>query len=250
MFDFIRSDDNRRPFHDHSVAPVLMSVVGHIVVLLVTVVLPLLYATDQIPRIPSMMAFVVSEPAAPPAPPPPPPAPRAASEKPRQTPTAASASAAPVEAPATILAEPISWSEDGEGAEGGVEGGMVGGVVGGVIGGLVASPAPPPPPPPQAPTPRTPVRIGGQVTAPALVKRVEPEYPFIAEKAHIGGLVILEATVDEDGKVETVAVLRSINLLDAAAIAAVKQWRYSPLIMNGIPTPFVLTVTVIFGFGK
>ena len=41
-------------------------------------------------------------------------------------------------------------------------------------------------------------------------------------------------------------VLRSIPLLDAAAIAAVRQWRYSPLLLNGQPERFVLTVTVSF----
>jgi periplasmic protein TonB len=64
--------------------------------------------------------------------------------------------------------------------------------------------------------------------------------------AKITGVVIREATVDTEGRVESVRVLRSIKLLDNAAIEAVKQWRYSPLVLNGIPAPFILTVTLSF----
>jgi len=59
-------------------------------------------------------------------------------------------------------------------------------------------------------------------------------------------VVILEAVVDRNGRVEKVTVLRSIPLLDRAAIEAVQQWRYSPLLLNGLPQRFVLTVTVSF----
>jgi periplasmic protein TonB len=90
------------------------------------------------------------------------------------------------------------------------------------------------------------VRIGGELKAPTLVERVEPQYPAIAVRAQVQGVVILEAVVDPHGRVEDVRVLRSIPLLDKAAIAAVRQWRYSPLILNGTPERFVLTVTVNF----
>jgi TonB family protein len=62
--------------------------------------------------------------------------------------------------------------------------------------------------------------------------------------------VILEATVSETGRVESVTVLRSGGPLDKAAIGAVKQWQYSPLMLNGRPTPFVLTVTVQFHLAR
>jgi len=59
--------------------------------------------------------------------------------------------------------------------------------------------------------------------------------------------VILEATVGTDGCVESVRVLRSRHpFLDRAAVDALKQWQYSPLVLNGIATPFVLTVTFNF----
>ncbi len=82
---------------------------------------------------------------------------------------------------------------------------------------------------------------------PDLVKRVEPKYPDTAAALHLTGVVILEATVGADGCVESVAVLRSRHaLLDKAAVEALREWRYSPLVLNGVPTPFVLTVTFTF----
>ena len=122
---------------------------------------------------------------------------------------------------------------------------MVGGVVGGLVSELPPPPLPPPPPSPP-PVARAPTRIGGELKAPALVERVEPEYPPIAVRAQVQGVVIVEAVVDRHGRVEDVRVLRSIPLLDRAAITAVRQWRYSPLLLNGTPERFVLTVTVSF----
>jgi TonB family protein len=118
------------------------------------------------------------------------------------------------------------------------------------VGGLVGVVAPPPPPPP-APVARGPVRIGGQLTAPALLKRVEPTYPDLAAVSHVTGLVILEATVGTDGCVESVRVLRSQHpLFDHASVVALKQWQYTPLVLNGIATPFVLTVTFNFSVAR
>lgn len=103
---------------------------------------------------------------------------------------------------------------------------MVGGIVGGLISERPPPPLPPPPTPPAA-VARDPVRIGGELKAPALIERVEPEYPPFAVRAQVQGVVILEAIVDGHGRVEDVRVLRSIPLLDKAAVAAVRRWRYS-----------------------
>ena len=65
--------------------------------------------------------------------------------------------------------------------------------------------------------------------------------------AQLTGIVILEATVGTDGCVESVRVLRSRHpFLDRASIDALKEWQYSPLTLNGIATPFVVTVTFNF----
>jgi protein TonB len=130
---------------------------------------------------------------------------------------------------------------DDEGVAGGIEGGVPGGVVGGVVGGLPDVPPPPPPP-----APRAPVRTGGALQPPALITRVPPVYPPIAVSAKIEGVVILEATVGRDGRVEEVRVLRSVPLLDNAAKDAVLQWEYAPLLLNGKAERFILTVTLSF----
>ncbi len=207
------------------------------------VVLPYLYVTDQLPKVPVMTVMLAAMPAAPPPPPPPPR--RAAPnvpEPPRQA-ESENPNAAPVDVPNAITPESgVERSNGSEfGVEGGVEGGIPGGIAGGIVGGIPVAPPPLPPPPPEKP-----IRIGGQVTAPALLYRVEPKYPDFAAQAQIEGLVILEATVDTEGRVQSVEVLRSHGLLDQAAVDAVKQWRYSPLVLNGKPYPFILTVTVRF----
>jgi protein TonB len=212
-------------------------------------VIPLMQAANELPPIvPTMLAFVAAAPVATPAaPPPPPPAAAMAAARPIE-PARSGALAAPIEAPADVLPERAQPSVDATaGVPGGVEGGVPGGVVGGIVGGIASAAPPPPPPPPPAPAVPQLVHIGGQITAPALLHRVEPVYPDVAQKAHIVGIVILEARVDTDGCVDQVTVLRSRHLmLDKAAEQALLQWRYSPLVLNGIPTPFVLTVTFNF----
>ena len=118
---------------------------------------------------------------------------------------------------------------------GGVEGGVPGGVVGGVVGGL-----------PDAPPPVQAVRVGGQIKEPKKLKDQKPIYPDIAKQARVQGIVILECTISPQGKVTDVKVLRGIPLLDQAAIDAVKQWVYTPTLLNGVPVPVIMTVTVNF----
>jgi protein TonB len=79
-----------------------------------------------------------------------------------------------------------------------------------------------------------------------LVHRVEPVYPDFAARARVEGTVILEAVIDEEGAVQSLKVLRSVPLLDKAALTAVEQWRYSPVMLNGRPVRAILTVTVSF----
>jgi protein TonB len=78
------------------------------------------------------------------------------------------------------------------------------------------------------------------------VHRVEPIYPDLALNARVEGTVILEAIIDEDGNVSSVKVLSAPRLLDKAAVAAVEQWRYSPVMLNGRPVRCILTVVVTF----
>jgi protein TonB len=105
-----------------------------------------------------------------------------------------------------------------------------------------------PPPPPRAvtPLPQPPVRPGGNVRPPQKVHHVAPTYPAIAQAARVSGTVILEALIAEDGSVRDVKVLRSVPLLDASAIDAVRQWRFTPTLLNGVPVQVIMTVTVSF----
>ena len=239
MFELITGEAKHIP--SKPALPVFISVSAQLA-LVGALVVPLLFVTGQLPATPTMLAFVAAPPAPPPPPPPPPPASKkATSPESKPVPTTG---AAPIEAPAEIAPERPD-DEIADGVPGGVEGGIPGGVVGGVVGGLPADI--PPPPPPAPPAPRAPVRIGGQIEAPELVHRVEPIYSALAVQAHVSGTVILEAIVGADGRVAEVKVLRSAHrLLDGAAIAAVRQWRYSPLVLNGIRESFVLTVVLSF----
>jgi protein TonB len=92
----------------------------------------------------------------------------------------------------------------------------------------------------------TPVMAVGDVRPPRLVRRIEPAYPELARQVRREGTVILEATTDIYGRVAAVRILRSIALLDDAALDAVRQWVYEPLLVNGRPRPVTFTVTVRF----
>ena len=116
-------------------------------------------------------------------------------------------------------------------------------------------PPPPPPPPPPGPAGLAPItgpngvsplRLGGDIHVPTKLKDVPAAYPPGAREAGVQGVVILEAVIDESGNVSTARVLRSIPLLDQAAIDAVRQWQFTPTLLNGAPVPVVMTVTINF----
>jgi protein TonB len=88
------------------------------------------------------------------------------------------------------------------------------------------------------------------VQPPRLIKRVAPIYPTVAIKAHIEGVVSIEAVTDIYGRVVKVRVRSGHPLLRAAAVQAVKQWIYEPYILNGIPRPVSFTVNVNFKLQK
>jgi protein TonB len=100
--------------------------------------------------------------------------------------------------------------------------------------------------PPEVTAPPPPVPTGGDIKAPARTKYVAPEYPEIARRSRVEGIVIIEASIGVDGRVENARVLRSHPLLDHAALDAVRSWEYTPTLLNGTPTPVIMTVTVRF----
>ena len=90
------------------------------------------------------------------------------------------------------------------------------------------------------------VRPGGRILPPKKIKDVPPVYPALAKSAHVSGAVTIEATIGTDGKVVDAKVVRSIPMLDQAALDAVRQWEYLPSMLNGVPVPVLVTVTVNF----
>jgi protein TonB len=230
------------PAEKRSSSTFFVSLAVHVALITLVIVVPIL--TYDILPAPSegTRAFFAAPPevAPPPPPPPPPPAGARAVAKAPVAPTPPpddSKFLAPAEVPDVVRPDlGIDLGVPG-GVPGGVEGGVPGGVLGGVVGGIL--PASPPPP-------VAAVRVGGQIKAPKIVRQVPPAYPDLAAQARLTAMIILEALVDVNGSVRSVSVLRCAPLFDDAAIAAVKQWRYRPLLLNGVPTEFILTVTVKF----
>lgn len=91
-----------------------------------------------------------------------------------------------------------------------------------------------------------PVRVGSSIVTPSKIVDVRPVLPAAAAKANVRGVVIVEIVVGTDGSVANARVLRSIPLLDQAALDAVKQWRYDPTRVDGRAVPVIMTVTVPF----
>jgi protein TonB len=145
--------------------------------------------------------------------------------------------AAPIEAPEGIAPEPDLPFDPGPAMDLGT--GVVPGIA--AIDTIVGEPPPPPPPVDQKPLP-----VGGKIRPPAKVRDVAPVYPAIAQAARVEGAVIIETIIDVDGRVQSARVLRSIPLLDAAALAAVTKWTYTPTLLNGRAVPVIMTVTVRF----
>jgi protein TonB len=84
------------------------------------------------------------------------------------------------------------------------------------------------------------------VTPPRKIKDVSPVYPPEAMAARVQGIVIIEAVIGSAGTVTDARVLRSIPQLDQAALDAVRQWEFTPTLVNGQPTAIVMSVTVTF----
>ena len=118
------------------------------------------------------------------------------------------------------------------GVHGGIPGGRLGGVIGGIIGSAPNTVVPVLPKP--VPTLQR-VRVSASATNGNSIYRVEPIYPPVAQQAHIQGAVVLAALIDKGGNVQSLQVVSGHPLLVRAAIDAVKQWRYQPLLVNGQP---------------
>ena len=91
------------------------------------------------------------------------------------------------------------------------------------------------------------MRVGGTIKAPTKVRNVNPVYPPDAQDAGVQGVVIIEARIEADG---TVGRTRDAALDSDAGRGggqeAVSQWQFTPTLLNGQPSPVIMTVTVNF----
>ncbi len=124
------------------------------------------------------------------------------------------------------------------------------------------APAPEPPPVSLAPSPNSeeltrltsvptllpsaPPRISEGVTEPALIRKIAPTYPMQARSERLSGKVVLSATIDADGSIRDVAVVSGSPILADSAAKAVRQWRYSPAMLNGTPVAIQKQITFLF----
>ncbi len=258
MFEESLTESSRHPHGRKGVRTLLLSALVHGTTLALLLLLPLIYYQGLTSQ--QLLTYLAAEPLQIVAPPPAPPAPPAAppASRPQNQGTRVihtTAFEAPTEIPRGIPDPPDQapdsnylWSQYDQSPGGPV--GFHGGIPAFAPGALqpgVVSIAPPPPPPPTGK--REPIRVS-ELQNSKLIRRVEPVYPPLAIKVHLEGVVLLQATIDELGVVTDVKVLRGKALLTQAAVDAVRQWRYSPTILNGEPMPVVTTITVNFKLSR
>ena len=132
------------------------------------------------------------------------------------------------------------------GVVGGVPGGIPGGQMGGVIGSVISATSSLAAVPKFVPATPQRIRISAGVTKGLLIQRIEPPYPQLARAARVQGDVVLSAVIDTNGHITNLQLVSGHPMLVPAAIAAVKQWRYKPYLLNGQPVEVETTITVIF----
>jgi TonB family protein len=114
---------------------------------------------------------------------------------------------------------------------------------GGVIGGAPSSKPGTPQPDSGQPTP---VRVAEGVATGLLIKKVPPDYPDIAKQARVQGQVVMKAVIDKNGDIEDLTLVSGHPMLAPAALAAAKQWKYKPYLLNGQPVKVETQITVNF----
>jgi protein TonB len=241
--------------HRRTAADWLVSAAVHAAIVATIMAVPLFYT-----QVIDLNKFQTTYLAAPPIPAAPPPPLSVAAVAPRQTarkitPALTAKLVMPVAVPKAVLMTheaPAAPPEIVAGIPGGVEGGIPGGTAGGIFGGADFGAAPPPPvvappaPAPVAATPTGPLQVGGDVKRPKILYRPEPEYPRLAKQARIQGDVEIDAVIDQAGNVVQAKVMDGPPMLVAAALQAVRTWKYEPTYLNGKPWPVELTLHVTF----
>jgi periplasmic protein TonB len=111
---------------------------------------------------------------------------------------------------------------------------------------LSSSEAAPPPPPQPQPQTLSRVRVGGVIVQAKLIHGVPPKYPPAATQLGISGNVVILAHVDKTGSVASMKIVSGPTALQQAAMTALKQWKYQPATLDGVPIETNQTVTIRF----
>jgi periplasmic protein TonB len=104
----------------------------------------------------------------------------------------------------------------------------------------------PKPPEPKIIKPPDPIKVGGDIMAAKLIYKVDPEYPKLARLTRLSGTVTLEALIDEEGNVTNPKIVNGDPIFNQASLDAVRQWKYSPTILNGEPIAVMTSIKVVF----
>jgi len=214
-------------------------------VIVLMLAVPLMF-TEELPKA-QLLTFLM----APPPPPPPPPPPAAAVQRVVHQIQTDMLSTGGLRTP-TKIPQKIQMIKEDEapppvatgGVVGGVPGGIPGGQLNGVIGGIISATSNIAPRVTLAAPTR--VRISQGVTKGLLVHREEPTYPPLARAARVQGEVVLSAVIGTNGEIQNLQLVSGHPMLVPAALAAVRQWRYKPYLLNGAPVEVETTITVIF----
>lgn len=245
MFESATQDSTRNPLR--YATSLLMSLFAHIVLLLTLLLCPLLFL--DVLQADEVLTFLIAPPAPPPpAPPPTPPSRQASAGEPTRV--------IPIDQVFVPGQDPVGIPPADEEvgfepsqlvmAVPGVAGGPAGPGLSDAIATIIESNRVVRTPEAIRPEKkRAPIRVA-TLDPSRLIRRVEPVYPPLAIKARISGEVVIEAVIDEEGSVGQTKVLSGPVLLVDAALAAVRQWKYSPTVHNGEPISIIAIVKVVF----
>jgi periplasmic protein TonB len=241
--------ENNRMKRPRRAIDLFLAFAGHALLLATLILIPLYFGNALVVQ-PMETTYLVAPPAPPPPPPPPATAVRAI-PRPKHMLTL-NKLYAPRVIPqhVTVVKDLQNAPQPVAGVPGGVIGGVPGGQLGGVLGGILGGTGHvAPPPPPKAAVHRGPYRVGGRVQAPRIIDEVQPNYPILAREARVQGDVVIESVIDPHGNITEMKLISGSPLLVPAALDAVRQWKYQPTLLNGVPVAVEMDVTVHFNLG-
>jgi protein TonB len=232
----------------HRGATTVVSFLLQLALVAIIVLIPLIF-TQTMPLNVHTVTELVSPPPPPPQPPPAAKFPQTAEAQPKTASVVTQQLTEPLRIPQKIAMVHESGAPEIAaalppvigGVPGGIPGGQIGGVIGGVLSGVGTAI-------PKIAIPKR-IRVTQGVSEGLLVYKVAPTYPPVAKTARVQGAVVLKAEIGRNGKVQDLQVIKGKPLLTAAALDAVKQWRYRPYYVNGQPVDVDTLITINFQLG-